>query len=129
MVKKAIALIGLSTLALSVQAHAQTQPHRIPGYECMMLDITEQQSMDPNFHVWVKAQPSASSATVGWQPSIAIVKEPPVPVNGYLEILRANGQQAWIKADILKPYHAEADPTATCAPWVLPNGLIGSGPG
>jgi hypothetical protein len=129
MLKKCLAILGLSALALSPHAHAQTQTRKIAGYECMMLNVTEQQSMDPKFHIWVKAKPSASSQTLGWQPAIAIVKEPAVPVNGYLEILRANGQHAWIEAGILKPYHAEADPTATCAPWILPNGRIGSGPG
>jgi len=95
----------------------------------MMLNITEQQAMDPNFHVEVKAQPSAVSPTIGWQPGIVIAKKPALPVNGYLQIVRANGEEAWIPASIVKPYHPLADPTAKCAPEVLPNGLIGSGPG
>jgi hypothetical protein len=95
----------------------------------MMLNITEQQAMDPNFHVEVKAQPLAASSTIGWQPGVVIVKEPAVPNRGYLQVLRANGQKGWIKASLVKPYRAEADPTARCAPEILPNGLIGSGPG
>jgi hypothetical protein len=129
MMMKTFMTIGLCAAAFSAQANAQTQPHRIAGYECMMLNISEQQAMDPNFHVVVKAAPSASSNTVGWQPDIVIVKMPGIATNGYLPILRANGHRAWIAASSVKPYHAEADPTAQCAPWVLPNGLIGSGPG
>jgi hypothetical protein len=129
MTKKILMMLGLCAVACSTQARAQGQPHKVAGYECMMLNITEQQAMQPGFHVAVKAAPSASSKTVGWQPEIVIVKEPGTATNGYLPILRANGQRAWIAADIVKPYHAEADPTAKCAPWVLPNGLIGSGPG
>jgi hypothetical protein len=95
----------------------------------MMLNITEQQSMDPGFHVDLKAQPSAASRTIGWQPAIVIVKEPAVPQNGFLQVIRANGQEAWIEASIVKPYRAVSDPTAKCAPEVMPNGMIVSGPG
>jgi hypothetical protein len=129
MLTRGFAITGLCLVALSTNADAQGVGKRLPGYECMMLNITEQQAMDPNFHVGVKVQPSASSQTIGWQPGIVIVKEPAVPKNGYLQIVRANGQKAWIKASIVKPYRAEADPTAKCAPEILPNGLIGSGPG
>ena len=129
MMKKTLMILGFCAFACSTQAHAQTQPHKIAGYECMMLNITEKQAMDPNFHVVVKAAPAASSKTIGWQPDIVIVKEPGTTTNGYLPVLRANGQPGWIAASIVKPYHAEADPTAKCAPWVLPNGRIGSGPG
>ena len=131
MLNKTLLLIGLGIAVVS--SHAQAQAHavreRLAGYECMMLNITEQQAMDPNFHVGVKAQPSPTSATVGWQPGIVIVKEPAVPRNGYLQILRANGQEAWIEANIVKAYHPLSDPNAKCAPELLPNGLIGSGPG
>ncbi|MDE1905509.1 MAG: hypothetical protein KGH75_03550 [Rhodospirillales bacterium] len=124
-----LAIMGVCAVALSTQAHAQTQRHKLAGYECMMLNITEQQSMDPHFHVNLKAQPSASSATVGWQPAIVIVKEPAVPENGFLQVIRANGQKAWIEESIVKPYRAAADPTAKCAPEVMPSGMIGPGPG
>ena len=129
MLKKTLAIIGFATAVFPAHAHAQAVGKRLPGYECMMLNITEQQAMDPNFHVGVRAQPSASSPTIGWQPGIVIVKEPAIPTNGFLQILRANGQEAWIEASIVKPYHPLSDPAAKCAPEILPSGLIGSGPG
>lgn len=127
--KRSLAILSACAVALATQAHAAGQKHKLSGYECMMLNITEQQSMDPQFHVDLKAQPSPSSATIGWQPAIVIVKEPAVPQNGFLQVIRANGQKAWIEANIVKPYHPVADPTAKCVPEVLPSGMIGPGPG
>jgi hypothetical protein len=40
-----------------------------------------------------------------------------------------NGHSVWIESSMVKPYRAKADPTAKCAPEVLPNGRIGFGPG
>jgi len=122
-------LPAVATVCLAGFSNAHARETRLPGYECMMLNITGPQSMDPNFHVYLKASPSPASATVGWTPAVVIVKEPAVPVNGFLKIIRPNGKKAWIEARMVKPYHAEADPSAKCAPVVLPNGLIGTGPG
>lgn len=119
----------LSLVAVGVPAFAQAPVKRIPGYECMMLNITEQQSMDPAFHVTLRSSPSSSAPEAGWAGSIVIVREPPVSQNGFLSVLKPNGQRAWILADMVKAYHPVADPTAKCMPEVLPNGRIGTGPG
>jgi hypothetical protein len=104
---------------------AETKP--LAGYKCMMLNITEQQSMDPVFHIAVRAQPSASSQVVGSAGSVVIIREPAKPVNGFLEMLLPNGHRVWIAADAVRPYHSLGAPNAKCVPEVLSNGAIGFG--
>jgi hypothetical protein len=95
----------------------------------MMLNITEQQSMDPSFRVSVKSAPSSSSPDAGWAAAVVIVRDPAVPQNGFVQMLKPNGQTAWIPANLVKTYRPVADPNARCTPEVLPNGMIGTGPG
>ncbi len=124
-----IAVLVLTAIAVGMSAQAQTSTKRIPGYRCMMLDITEQQSMDPTFHVTLRAAPSPSSPEAGWAGSVVIVKEPVQSQNGFLQMLKPNGQTAWILANEVKAYHPVAAPNAKCVPEVLPNGRVGTGPG
>ena len=53
-------LAGLALSAAS-PALAATTPRSLPGYKCMMLDLTEQQSMDPSVHIQVRSGPSDSA--------------------------------------------------------------------
>lgn len=123
----ALAALGVATIVGATQA--QSAGRRIPGYECMMLNITEQQSMDPGFRVNVKSAPSSTSPNAGWAAAVVIVRDPSVSRNGFLEMLKPNGQTAWIPANMVKTYRPVADPNARCVPAVLPNGRIGTGPG
>ena len=115
--------VGLST---SGQVHDAGK--RIIGYKCMMLNITEQQAMDPNFRVDIKSAPSSASPSAGWAGAVVIVRDPALPENGFLQMLKPNGETAWIRADMVKTYRPVADPTAKCVPEELPNGRIGTGP-
>ena len=117
----------LAGLALSVAfpALAATTPRPIPGYKCMMLDLTEQQSMDPSVHIQVRSGPSASAPAIGWASSVVVVKQPATPVGGYLAMLFPNGRAAWIAANEVRPFKSVSDPNAQCFPVILPNGLIG----
>lgn len=127
---KRIIVAFAATFAALAPAQAPTAGTRIiTGYRCMMLNITEQQGMDPHFHVPVRTAPSSTAPEAGWATAIVIVREPVVPQNGFLEMLRGNGQTAWIPANEVKAYRPLADPTAKCVPEVLPNGRIGTGPG
>jgi len=119
-------LVGLAVLAAGIFSTA-TEAKPLPGYQCMMLNITEQQSMDPTFHVLVRAQPSASAHVVGTAGSVVIVRVPPKPVNGFLEMLFPDGREVWIAADAVRPYHSLGDPNAKCVPEILSNGRIGFG--
>ena len=122
-------LVTLGLMVFSTSVQAQNAAKRIPGYRCMMLNITEQQSMDPAFHVSLKSAPSASAPEAGWAGSIVIVHEPVTPENGFLMMLKPNGQTAWIRADEVKAYRPAAEPNTHCIPEVLPNGRIVTGPG
>ena len=126
---RVMALVCVGATIACVSADAQAPVKGIPGYECMMLNITEQQSMDPAFKMVIRSAPSPSAPEAGWAAAIVIVREPAVPRNGFLQMLKPNGETAWISADMVKPYRPVADPTAKCRPEVLPNGRIGTGPG
>ena len=126
---RSLAIACLVTAGLVGSGQAFGAGKRIPGYKCMMLNITEQQSMDPGFRVEIKSAPSPTSPGAGWAGGVVIVHDPAVPQNGFLEVLKPNGQAAWIPASMVKAYRPLADPTAKCVPEVLPNGRIGFGPG
>lgn len=94
----------------------------LPGYGCMVLNLTEQQSLSPSTHVPVRALPSASAPVAGYAPGIVIVREPAVVRNGFIEALFPTGKTVWIEAGMLKPYHSIGDPTAKCRAVQLSNG-------
>lgn len=122
-----LARFMLAGVALSAAspALAATTPRPIPGYTCMMLDLTEQQSMDPSVHIQVRSAPSASAPAIGWASSVVVVKQPVTPVGGYLAMLFSNGREAWIAANQVRPFKSVSDPSARCSPAILPNGLVG----
>ena len=70
----------------------------------MMLNITEQQSMDPRFHILVRSAPSQSAAVAGWATSVVIVSNDATSRNGFVPMLRGNGEKAWISQNDIKPY-------------------------
>ena len=119
----ALALFGMPV------AFAQTAFTPLPGYECKMLNITEQQSMDPTFHVVVRSGPSETSPAAGWASAVVIIKMPEIPQNGFLQMLLPNNRTVWIAADDTKPYRSVSNPNARCQPEVLPSGRVGFGPG
>lgn len=119
----AFALLGVNA------ATAQENSTPLSGYECKMLNITEQQAMDPNFHVVVRSGPSVTAPVVGWAGAVIIVKAPATPENGFLQMLLPNNRTVWIDSDATKPYKSHIDPDAKCQPEILPNGRVGFGPG
>jgi hypothetical protein len=117
-------------LSAAIMAHpgsAATPSRPISGYRCMMLNLTEQQTMDPSVHVPFRASPSETAPPVGWAGSVVAVRESQTPVNGFVRALFPTGQEVWIAADKLRPYHSLGDPSAKCVPVVLPSGKIGFG--
>lgn len=130
MIRQAIyvmALLGSSAAWHSSSAAPTSKP--LPGYGCMMLNQTEQQSMDPNVHVNILEGPSPSARSVGWAGSIVAVKQPTAVQNGYVEVMMPNGRTGWIPATSVRQYHSAADPSAHCRPVILPSGMVGFGPG
>lgn len=123
------AILGAAATILSCTlANAQQTTRHIDGYRCMMLNITERQSMDPQFKVVLRAAPSPTAPEAGWAAAIVVIKEPVVPQNGFLQMLKPNGQPAWIPAAMVMAYRPLSDPNAKCFPSVLANGRIGTSP-
>ena len=97
----------------------------VPGWQCMKLNLTEQQSMDPSVHVLERRGPSAQSPVGGWAPITVAVPSPAVSNNGFLPVLRPNGQRLWISDRDVVKWASVSDPTARCVPSFMSNGIIG----
>jgi hypothetical protein len=125
---KFIRFIGstLFTLGATVPVMAQgASPHPMQGWSCMMLNLTEQQSMAPNVHIAVRAEPSTDSKPIGYASETVAIQTPAKPVNGFLRAMFPTGREVWIAAGDVKPWHAAANPSARCVPVVKADGRIG----
>jgi hypothetical protein len=96
----------------------------LPGWQCMALASTygAQGALAPPAPVY--AGPS-SARQVGTGGGVIIVPDPLRPVNGRTEIIRPNGQRAWIDVNLLTKWHSLSDPASVCHPAVLSNGRYG----
>jgi len=97
----------------------------LEGYTCMMLDETVKESMDFNNPVSFKLQPSDSAPGVAPAGMQVAIKDGGRTINGYVETVDFALRPRWITSARLAPYHAKADPTATCAPAIMSNGHLG----
>ena len=116
-------LVSVAPASLNAQDFHSARPAQ--GWGCMMLNLTEQQSLDPTVHVPVFSQPSPSARSVGWAPMTVAVRRPGRSVDGFTEMLRPNGQHVWIRETDLRPWKSLADPTAKCVPSIMSNGSYG----
>ena len=116
----------LICFAAILPASAQS-PNATPmaGWACRMLNLTEAQSMDFNIHVPVRAEPTETSPPVGFASATIAVRTPLKSVNGFVEAMFPTGRPVWIAADMIKPWHAAANPSATCVPVMKANGKPG----
>lgn len=97
----------------------------LQGYECMSLNLTQQQMMDPSVRVPIMSGPSASSRVTGNAIATIIVSAPVVEEKGYVKVLELNGHPGWIKAGYLKPWTNPGGNGQHCFPANLANGRIG----
>jgi hypothetical protein len=120
-------LVVVMCIAFSGAGVAQpAHPMRpLAGYKCMMLNLTEQQYLDPTVRVWVRAQPSPDAPKVGWAATNVAVRDPLHMVDGFTEALFPDGRTVWIESRMLRPYHSLGDPTAQCVPYLMSNGRLG----
>lgn len=124
----AVGVVGVC-LAIAPAPKASAAGYkRIPGYRCMMLNLTEQQLASTSTHVAVRSAPSVEAPEVGWAGDVVVVKEPVQPTNGFLQMLFPTGRTVWIAQSDVRPYKSLSDPGATCVPEFLPNGRVGFGP-
>ena len=111
--------VALTSAALAETLRAVSP---LPGYKCMVLNLSEQQAKDFNVHVPVRGQPAANAPEVGWAAATVAVRDPPHVVNGFTEALFPTGATVWIASNKLRPY---SDPHAKCVPSLMSNGKPG----
>jgi len=115
-----VACAVLSGRALGDEVHP-VRP--LPGYRCMMLNLTQEQFM--SVRVPVRAQPLASAPEVGWAGTNVAVRYPLHIVSSFTEALFPTGATVWIESNKLRPYRSLSDPAATCTPAIMSNGKPG----
>ena len=121
----AMMLASYAVVGGSVSAEGLHIVRPLPGYTCMTLNITDQQSMDFSFHVPVREAPSDTAPVVGWAGANVAVRTPAHVENGFLETLFPTGRTVWIAENMLRPYRSLSNPQATCTPALLSNGKPG----
>lgn len=112
-----------------VQAEGLHAVHPLPGYACMQLALTPAQIVDPKVGVPVREAPSRSAAIAGYAATTVIVQSPPQARNGFLQVLRPDGDLGWVEAGYLRPWANPYAPSARCVPSMMSNGKPGFGPG
>ena len=110
----------------AIPAHAQglraVEP--LPGYACAKLNATDAQMMNPNGSGIVVRPATRHDAAPGVEaPSVLLVCEPRVVVNGFVQLVQFNRKEGWIEARHVKAM----DPFARCTPSVMSNGRLGIG--
>jgi hypothetical protein len=125
--KRTILGVALSCAFLCGTAHAGglTVVKRLPGYQCMSLDLSEEQLLSNSSPVPVRSAPSDAAPQVGLAGTTVAIVSPPAPIGGYDEMLFPNGKTVWIQAARLRPWASKSDPGAQCFPAELSNGKPG----
>lgn len=120
-------LLSAVLLARGFVAVAQgpTVAHPLTGYQCMSLNLTEEQLLTNSTPVPVRSGPSPASPQVGVAGATVAVATPLQPVNGYYRMLFPTGGEVWIEAAKLRPWKNAGDPKVTCTPSLMSNGRPG----
>jgi len=121
-----VSTIIAATCAIPLAAHAQnlTALHPLIGYECMALNLSQQQLMDPSIHVPIVNGPNASAPLVGYASATVIASVSP-PTNGFRRVLRLDGVPGWIETKYLKPWVNPGGNGQRCIPSAMSNGRDG----
>jgi hypothetical protein len=124
--RRSLLLGVMAALSSMAPVYAQSS-HGTPmaGWSCQMLNLTEAQTMDFSIHIPVRADPSEASPPVGYASATVAVKTPIQVVNGFVQAMFPTGKPVWIAANMIKPWHAAANPAAKCVPVIKANGKPG----
>jgi len=76
----------------------------IPGYNCLDVVYPPEAERNPSLLPPSFAEPSDKSRKIGAEGGLVFVVWPLHKVNGFIEILRFNGEHGWIAAENTKPY-------------------------
>ncbi|MCP1203313.1 MULTISPECIES: hypothetical protein [Acetobacter] len=117
--------LSLALAPIPALAAGLTPVKPLAGYTCMMLNETAAQSMDFQHPVSFKLNPSDNEPDVAPVGNQVAVKTGSRIVNGYVETVDFAFRPRWVAQKYLVPYHAKADPSATCAPAIMSNGHLG----
>lgn len=122
-----VVLLTLGSSLLSPAGHAQglKAVRPIPGYVCMSLTLTEEQLQKQSALPPIFAAPSATADVVASAVGTVFAKSPLHEENGFVEILRLNGQIGWIAAQYIGPWRPLNNPNAKCIPSIMSNGRPG----
>ena len=109
-----------------LSAHAKNAfGQHMPGWSCKMLNLTEKQLMDFSVHVPVRASASLDAPVVGYASETVAVKDGSQTETGFTQALFPTGRPVWIATDMLKDWHAAANPSSKCSPVLKANGKPG----
>jgi hypothetical protein len=96
-----------------------TSSDGLSGYQCYNIDV-KKLGMTPE-DAWsgkgfppVFQDPSADSKKLGNLTGLVYVAWPLEVENGFVRIVRANGQGAWIARDVIRPLYKEPGSTGGC---------------
>lgn len=117
--------IGACLTATVAFAGSVTVVRHIPGYQCMALNLTPQQMMDPSVVVPVLAAPKEGAPKIGVAASTVAASDPLVSYHGFVEVLFPSGRTGWIAGSLLRPWHPASGTSGSCAPAQLSNGRLG----
>jgi hypothetical protein len=116
-----IILVTADVRVMPAEAYVVGKP--IDGFQCMSLTLSpEQQFNGPMPSVF--AAPTEESKKLGTTGGIVYVAWPLNNVNGFVEMMRYNGEKAWISAKVLKPYEYPVGLPGSCILSQRPNGTI-----
>jgi hypothetical protein len=121
-----VGLAAMSVNPFSSIAAPLTVIRPEPGLECMLLDdqdlaATQQSQLPP-----IRSAPSTSSTVIGYPSEIVFVRVPLQEQDGFVAVVKLNGEPGWIEADKLQPWHAMNGRPGRCIPSLMSNGFLGS---
>lgn len=124
--KLTLIVAALSSLPLVSFGQGLTAVRPVQGLKCMSLDPaslaeTNQDALPP-----VLQTPESNAARIGYPTSVVFVKTPIHEQNGFIEMVRLNGQLGWIAANHLQPWRPLNGGSATCTPSLMSNGKLGT---
>jgi len=119
-----IMFISVSILAaLCVSANAITgsipSSEDLSGYQCYNIDVkklglTREDAWSGRGFPSIFQEASADSKKLGNLTGLVYVAWPLDVQNGFVRIVRANGQVAWIARDVIRPLYKEPGSTGGC---------------
>ncbi len=126
---KCFNIATLAILASSIMVYAQTVGPELTGFQCFKLDekalhITPEDAFAGRGLPKVFAEPSSASKVIGSTGGIEYVAWPLEKQNGFLQIMRANGQLGWVTEKGFIPMRKADGTIGGCSLQRQSNGLI-----